>query len=113
MAYGSKPAHQAGHEAGPTNREENLTGTLTKTARKHINGQIQALQRERKLILTGRHLPWGFPWCAGPRGEYHQEPLCDGCAVREHVEQIEAAPLTARIRDLQESLAPVTQETLW
>lgn len=85
---------------------------MTKTARRAVNSKIRALQRERRDWLSGRMGWWGVPWCGGPGGSGHQEPLCEGCGIAAMARD-EAAAIAERIRQLQESLAPPVQGGLW
>jgi hypothetical protein len=84
----------------------------TKTAQRVINRQIRALHRERRDWLAGRGLPWGVRWCAGPGSPYHQEIACEGCATIAWCRH-RADEIAAQIGQLEASLVPAIQETLW
>jgi hypothetical protein len=85
---------------------------VTKTAQRAVNRQIRALYAERRDWLTGRGMPWGVPWCAGPGSPYHQQPCCEGCGTVAWC-RARAAEVGYQIRQLEASLAPQVQGALW
>jgi hypothetical protein len=89
-----------------------MSAMLTKTARRAVNSQIRALQRERRDWLAGRGMPWGTPWCHGPGHLGHQEPLCEGCGTvawcRDRADEV-----SEQIRQLEAAVVPALQGVLW
>lgn len=85
---------------------------MTKTAQQKINRQLRVLRADRKPWLTGQHLHWGQPWCAGPGSPYCAGPGCEGCATVTWCRD-RAAEIGEKIRRLQEMLAPAAQGALW
>ena len=86
---------------------------MTKAALRRINGQLRTLRAERRALLTGAvYANTGMPWCDGPGSPYHQEPLCDGCAVAALCRS-KAEHVAMKISDLESRLAPVSQAALW
>lgn len=93
-----------------------MSAGMTKAAERAINGQIRALQRERRDWLTGKLIAdmgwWGMPWCKGVASPYHQEPCCEGCGTVAWCRD-RAAEVGERIRQLEARLAPQVQGALW
>jgi hypothetical protein len=86
---------------------------MTKTAARAVRARIRDLRTEQTALLTGFvYANTGVPWCRGPAGPGHQEPVCDGCATAALC-RVKAAEVTARIRQLEASLVPQVQGVLW
>jgi hypothetical protein len=96
-----------------------VTG-ISKRERRSIEKQLAVLRRERREIVTGRRISqdwWGTPWCSGPGSPGHQQPFCEGCAIRLMCLD-QARELDPEIDRLVLLLAPVVegvvvQEVLW
>lgn len=80
-----------------------MTTKKAETEKRRISRELRQLYKERKPLLTGRHIVdvgwWGVPFHTRACGV----EACEGCGTREWLRE-KAEPLTQRIEELKQNL---------